>query len=192
MPAVSIGLATMVTLNQHRALEGEKVKLQLAQTAVQEAAAARDQIEKAGDETRYAATAMGPFEESAFLTDIRSRAQNCGVQIRRWDSHSKAFGSTPKEEESKDPEEQKREEKLKGIVRISSDLTIAGPYSGVRKFLGGMIASPRLFTLGNVKWTRSESGGTELVVSVSRYVQPAEASETVASLDPASTGTGVN
>ncbi len=190
-PTLCIGVAASIAFVQHRSLQEAQGSLQLAQAAVQEATAAKEQLDAAGDETRYAAAGMGPYEESAFLNDLRSRAAACQVEIRRWDSRFRSFGSETNDE-TKDPEEEKRQEKLKGITRISSDLTLAGSYSGVRKFLGGMVASPRLFTLSNVKWSRQDTGGTELLVTVSRYVEPAKASDAVVSLDPASAGTGVN
>lgn len=190
IPCLCIGAAGGVIFTQHRSLQESETNLRLAQQSVAEATAAREALEKNGQEFRFAAATQSPYEEAAFLNEIRQRAISSGIQISRWDSRNRNLG-TDDAEASEDPEEQKRLEKLKGITRISSDLTLVGPYNGVRKFLGETTASERLFTLSNAKWSRRDEGGTELLVTISRYVEPPQA-ETAISLKPEDPGNGVD
>jgi hypothetical protein len=187
VPCLCIAGAGAVVFTQHRKLQEAETQLRLAQAKVEEATKAREALERNSAEVRFAAATQSPYEEAAFLNEIRQRAIRCGVVISRWDSRNRAFGDSAEEQASTDPKELERQEKLKGITRISSDLTLIGPYSGIRKFLGETTAQERLYTLSNARWRRRDEGGTELLVTVSRYVEPPQP-EAAVTFTPETTG----
>jgi len=190
VPCLCIAAAGGVVFTKHGQLQQAETQLRVAQEKVEEATKAREALERNGAEVRFAAATQSPYEEASFLNEIRQRAVSCGVVISRWDSRNRSFGDSA-EEAPTDPEEQKRLEKLKGITRISSDLTLIGPYSGIRKFLGETTAQERLYTLSNAKWSRKDEGGTELLVTVSRYVEPPQP-EAAITFTPETSGDEVN
>jgi len=116
---------------------------------------------------RYAAVDDVPLEETAFLNDMRTRMAADHVTFERWMSQSIEYG--------KDKLAVKMDDKtaalLKGIRRIGSTLTLTGSYGDIRKFLGELESSDRLFTLTNLTWNAAKEG-TILTMTVSRYVAP--------------------
>ena len=62
---------------------------------------------------------------------------------------------------------------LKGIRKISSTFTFVGEYADVRRLLGELESSDRLYTLTSITWALAKDGSsTSLSVTLSRYVAP--------------------
>lgn len=118
-------------------------------------------------ENRYAAVDDVPMEETDFLNYLRTTFAAAGVTFDNFASLSIEYG--------KDKTAEKTDEKtialLKGIRKISSTLTLKGPYANIRKLLGELELSNRLYTLTNLSWNSAKEG-TVLTLTLSRYVAP--------------------
>jgi hypothetical protein len=115
------------------------------------------------------------MEETLFLTDIRQRAAASGVSIVSWTSN--ASPADPKRSNARPGENlpiapATPGDELSDITQVVSNLSLSGTYRSLRTFLGGLASSDRLFTVGNVNWSRTDKG-TQLTVTLTRYVQPA-------------------
>jgi hypothetical protein len=169
LPIGCVLIAGAVLFFQHKRLDEAQVQLRSAEDAAIKAAMERDSALRDGQDLRFAAAEKTPIEESQFLNDLRVRAAASGVKLLRWNSRAIEFGG--ESNSSTTTEEKEKQDKLKGIIKIASDLTLAGPYANARRFVGGLTSSERLYTLGNVRWARTEKG-TELLLTISRYIQP--------------------
>jgi len=170
LPIGCVLIAGAVLFFQHKRLDEAQGQLRKAEDSAIQAAIERDKALRDGQDLRFAAAEKTSLEESQFLNDLRIRAASSGVKLLRWNSRAIEFGGETSSSDT--PEEKEKQEKLKGIIKIASDLTLQGPYANARRFVGGITASERLYTLGNVRWARSEEGGTELLLTISRYIQP--------------------
>lgn len=174
VPGICLAGAAGVLFNRHQTLAAELQALDNANRAVQLAGSERAAIEIRPTARRYAAAEQNKMEETLFLTDIRQRAAASGVSIVSWTSQTspadpKRANARPGENVPIEPA--KPGDELSDITQVISNLTLSGTYRALRTFLGGLASSDRLFTVGNVNWTRKDKG-TELTVTLTRYVQP--------------------
>lgn len=174
VPGICLAGAAGVLFNRHQTLSAELKALDNANQAVQLAGAERAAIEVQPSSRRYAAAEQNKMEETLFLTDIRQRAAASGVTIVSWTSQAspadpKRASARPGEVIPVEPA--KPGDELSDITQVVSNLALSGSYRALRTFLGGLASSDRLFTVGNVNWTRTDKG-TQLTVTLTRYVQP--------------------
>ncbi|HEY0866627.1 MAG TPA: hypothetical protein VGE01_04590 [Fimbriimonas sp.] len=127
---------------------------------------ARKQVEEAG---RYAAEPSTDFEGTLFLNDLRLRAQKAGVQIASWKTTTAPASAGAGSDE-------KRAKLLEGIDRVSSELVLDGSYQAGRAFVEDLTRTERLYTINSARWNRGAEGGTQLTITVSRYVMKPSAS----------------
>ncbi len=170
IPGLCMAGSVALAIRQNSALHEAQLDLDASLVDVQAAKIQKLAVDSHGGERRYAAAASSDLEQTLFLSDLRTRVATHGAVITSWTTRTAAYGNVGNASVAKaqDPQET---ELLKGIVRVSSTLTLAGSYSAIRRFLGDLSASDRLFTLSHVSWTRSKEG-TTLIVTVSRYVAP--------------------
>ena len=116
---------------------------------------------------KYAADPDIPEEEPKFMAYLRTRALANNVNLDNWSIQALEYG---KDRSSSNPDP-KINALLKGIKKISTTLTLSGPYTGLRALIGELESSNRLITLSNVTWKRT-NGGNVLVLTVGRYIQP--------------------
>jgi len=120
-------------------------------------------------EVRYAAVDDVPEEETTFLTFLRTRTTADNVTFKNWFSQTIEYGKD-KQAAPKDP---KVAELLKGLRKITGALTFTGAYQDIRKLVGELEESNRLYTQNNITWTATKDG-TQLAMTISRYVAPAK------------------
>ena len=118
-------------------------------------------------EDRYAAADDVPMEETAFLNYLRTAFQADNVTFENFSSISVEYGK----DKVDDKMDGKTASLLKGIRRVSSTLTLKGPYANIRKLLGELELSNRLYTLNNLTWNSAKEG-TVLTMTLTRYVAP--------------------
>lgn len=166
IPIACMTSGSLATYTQYQRLETAKHGLERAEGELGLAEAAFTAAQKAKLETRYAAQPETLNEEAAFLRDLRKRAVESGVAIIKWTS-----SVTPAAPPATPSEKQKdaKPDPLQGIKRVSSDLTIEGPYPNMRTFAQGLLESDRLYTASNLRWARIDEGGTRMTVTIARY-----------------------
>jgi hypothetical protein len=120
---------------------------------------------------RYASVDDVPEEEIAFLTFLRTRCAANKVNFKNWFSITTEYGK----DKSSTPKDEKTAALLKGIRKISASLVLVGPYDNLRKLIGEVETSDRLYTLSNLNWLTVKEG-TQLSLTVSRYVSPGKPS----------------
>lgn len=189
VPGICLAGAAGVLFNRHQTLSAELKALDNANQAVQLAGSERAAIEIQPTARRYAAAEQNKMEETLFLTDIRQRAAASGVAIVSWTSQTSPADpnrANVRPGESLPVEPAKPGDELSDITQVISNLSLSGSYRALRTFLGGLAASDRLFTVGNVNWSRTDKA-TQLTVTLTRYVQPASAAS-IAAADEKKTG----
>ena len=175
-------------------------RLQLAKAELVEASAGLAQSQVTLDLARrqsaisrfYAAAPADPAEQTVFIDDLRRRAQAAGVNVVSWRAITSPVKPAPPANSDGTTSLTPEEELLKGVDRVSSELTLQGPTARLRSFLGGFPRSDRLYTVSAVTWERApnDAPGTRLALTVSRYVTaplapasaPAEGAATVPSV----------
>jgi hypothetical protein len=117
------------------------------------------------NERRFAAADETQDEENRFLDDLRKKARDADATIVNWVSTRTQYAPD-------------NTSGLAGITRVSCDLNVVGPYQDLRKLVGELTNSDRLFTISNVTWHRIDPapGSTayqnQLSFSLVRYVAP--------------------
>ncbi|MFN8221336.1 MAG: hypothetical protein U0S12_14535 [Fimbriimonadales bacterium] len=165
IPIACMTGGSLAIYTQYQRLETAKSAMAQAQVELDQAQSAYLAAQRAEIETRYAAQAETIDEEAAFLRDLRKRAVENGVTIVKWTAVTTPASPPP----VTDQKEEKKADPLKDIKRVSSDLVMEGPYGSMRKFVQGLLESDRLYTTSNLRWTRSDDGGTVMSVTIARY-----------------------
>lgn len=166
IPIACMTGGSLAIYTQYQRLETAKSAMAQAQVELDQAQSAYLAAQRAEIETRYAAQAETIDEEAAFLRDLRKRAVENGVTIVKWTAVTTPASPPPPVTDQK---EEKKADPLKDIKRVSSDLVMEGPYGSMRKFVQGLLESDRLYTTSNLRWTRSDDGGTVMSVTIARY-----------------------
>jgi Tfp pilus assembly protein PilO len=180
IPGLCMAAVVGVWLRQSNALSEADAERDAAVQAVQQAKVDKEAVLAQGQDQRYAAEESSELEQAQFLSDLRSRVARNGATITNWTTQKTVYGTNPN---TSIPEEERKKQEtlLKGITRVSSTLTLSGSYGSIQSFLSDLSNSDRLFTLSQATWTRSPQG-TNLVVTVSRYLAP-EGSDKGAALE---------
>jgi hypothetical protein len=167
VPGFCLLVSAVLIVSRHSAFTAAaRAESRLAadlQTAQEEAEAAK----RITREARVTCVPRTPGEETAFLLDMRHRAQACGVSIVRWTSRSTDYA--PKEGETPTTDQKA----VLGVTKVSCDIGLAGSYPALRALLTDLGQSDRLLTLSRIEWGRTEKG-SELSMSLSRYLAPKE------------------
>ncbi|MEZ0325262.1 MAG: hypothetical protein ACAH95_05105 [Fimbriimonas sp.] len=125
--------------------------------------AADKAVSRLGTTTKKVAEPESSAEEARFLAGLRKHARLQGASISKLSSTTETYREDPTLPSSKD---------LVGLTRISSHVTVVGPYASLYKFLESISSSQRLYVLSDMRWSRGSEGNT-LALSITRYVQPA-------------------
>ncbi len=168
IPIVCMAIAGWVLYGQNQAFADASARRNQAEREVQEAQKEYDMIKRLSSEHHYAAEDDTQLEETAFLTYLHARSAANNVRWGNYNTQSTVYGKD-KQGANGDP---KVADLLKGIRKISSTLNFLGDYQNLRKLLGELESSDRLYTLTNITWSLTDKG-TTLNMTISRYVQPA-------------------
>ena len=172
IPGLCMAGAATMGIRQNANLNEAQGQRDAAILEVQTAKSEKAVVDAQGTDQRYAAAKSTDLEQTRFLSDLRNRVTRYGATITNWTTQAAEYGKAPAVDpatgKAADPKEG---ELLTDVVRVSSTLTLSGSYSSIQGFLRDLTFSDRLFTLGRVTWTRTKEG-TNLIVTVSRYVAP--------------------
>ena len=179
IPLVCMAAAAIGIYAQHQRLAGAQVELQKAQSAAISTSMNRVDITKNVGEPRVAISSEGPNEQAMFLADLRQKAVDAGVRLRSWAGvEQENNGSATEGEKNLTP----------GLIPIASELTIEGPYKAVRDFIAALEPAQPLYIFSNMTWRRTEIG-TELKVTITRYVAERPATDATSNGVPGATRT---
>ncbi|MDR3688778.1 MAG: hypothetical protein P4L46_05305 [Fimbriimonas sp.] len=165
-PILCMAVAFWVIFAQRSAFIEASNSLDLANRDVEKATKNKKGADTMLQEKKYAAVADTPDEEPTFINFLRQRATANGVSLDKWTSQSTEYGKD-KNADKQDPQVTAL---LKGIRKISSFMTLSGPYPGLRQLMGELEESDRLYTLSNIIWNRNKVGDNTVTMSVGRYV----------------------
>lgn len=163
-----MAVACYIIFSQNSAFQAASAARDQANRDVENAAKDKKNADDAPKRRRFAAAPDTPDEEAKFLNYLRQHAALYKVQLVSETSATTEYGKD-RSTAILDP---KIAELLKGIRKISCNITLSGPYAGLRQLMGELEASDRLFTLSNLSWNRTENGN-RLSMIVGRYVAPA-------------------
>lgn len=173
VPLFCIALAAFLIFRQHAAAQQASTDLVAAQQDEAAATAAKEEAERSSGTMRFAAAAPNTTEEPKFLDGLRAQAALAGIKISRWSSQAEPASTAA-------PDAAPNENSpLKNIVKIRGQISLAGPYSGIRTFLAALDRSNRLYTFSDMRWSRKEKGDLELTATITRYVDPTLIAEPV-------------
>ncbi len=169
IPILFIAVAGWVFMTESREFAAASLARQNSNAAREEAAKELDKDKHLPAEARYAAVDDTQEEETAFLTYLRTRAAADHVGLENWSSQTLEYGKDKLNVQM----DLQTTMLLKGIRKISGALTLTGTYESIRALVGELESSPRLYTISNINWSVSKSG-TQLAMTISRYVGPAK------------------
>jgi len=167
VPILCMAIAFYVILSQNSAFQAASAARDQANRDIEAAAQDKNATMNLPREPQYAAEPDVPEEEPKFMAYLRTRALANNVNLDNWTIQALEYG---KDRSSSNPDP-KINELLKGIKKISTTLSLSGPYTGLRTLIGELESSNRLITLSNVTWKRT-NGGNVLVLTVGRYILP--------------------
>lgn len=173
IPSVCMAAAVLVTYRQSQALNEAERERDAALVEVVAANKLLESLQGMGPEKRYAAVTGDESEQTQFLGDLKARAAMHGVVIKSWSTQVDALGKPAAQVTTGTVSEGDKNELLTGLIRIRSNLTVTGQFGNIQLFLKDLNQSDRLFTLGNINWSRLMDE-TSLAVTISRYVTDAK------------------
>jgi len=180
IPIFCMALACGVVLRQNVAFQVASSARDAANRHVEKASTAYQDAKKAPDATYFAAAADTPTEQAEFLNGLRKILSSEGVVLRDYNSQVLIYGK----DRGVGPTDPGVLALLKGIEKRTCTLSLTGPYAGLRNVLEKLELSERLYTIGNVSWTRTDKG-ILLTLVVGRYVEPAKPEVAPAPAPPA-------
>lgn len=174
VPILFLCVASSIIYVQHAALEQAEERRTEANETLNKANQDRALVLSMPALPRFAAVDQSPDEENKFLDDLRAKAHSVGATISGWTSNRTQYGNGgPSVSDPNDAQA------LAGVYRISCDLKVVGPYQALRKLVGELTGSDRLFTISNINWHRADTpsaartgDSNELSFSLVRYVAP--------------------
>lgn len=177
IPAFAVMVSIGVMIRQFAVLRDSEARHLQAIARLGSAMDTRSRADRLAREWNYSAVTNSPDEQNSFLLGLRQKATADDVTITNWISSSGVYGEGggPVSPDGK-PESL---DLLRGFTRIDCALTMTGSYSGLRKLVGDIGESRRLFNFSKVAWSRTDSG-TALSVVISRYLEPSERRNRVA------------
>jgi len=179
IPMLCMGVAGWTLYKHNRDLTAAATARDQAQRTLENLAKELKVQQGTPPGNRFAAADDLPLEETAFLNYLRTRFGANGVTLDTWSSLSTEYGK----DKSTALKDERTIALLKGIRKISSTLTLKGPYSNIRRVLGEMESTDRLYTLTNTTWN-SAKDGTIVTLTLSRYVAPAAPVRPVKKITP--------
>lgn len=182
IPILCMAIAGWILYGQSLAYTDASLKNNQANRDIQQAQKEKELYKSLKPSSRYAAGDDVPSEEPAFLNFLRARCEADHVLIDRYQTTTVVYGR----DKQATPADAGTAALLKGIRKISSTFTFIGVYADIRKLLGELETSDRLYTLTNITWVLARDGSsTSLSVTLSRYVAPPEAQPKPALVKPA-------
>jgi hypothetical protein len=171
IPIVSVIVSIGIVLRQFGVLKDAELKHGEALVRLGSAMQTRSEADRLVQDKSYAAVFNSAAEQNTFLLDLKEKASGDQVTIANWISSTGNYGepSGPITADGK-PESL---DLVRGFSRIDCSLNMTGSYSGMRKLVGEIEGSNRLFNLSKIAWSRGP-GGTSLGVVVSRYLAPVD------------------
>ncbi len=169
IPGLCMAGSIAVAVHQNGELKEAQNIRELALNEVQTVRLQKLAVEAQIGESRFAAAETSDLEQTLFLSDLRARVAKHGAVITNWTSQAAEYGKAEANSPTQNQTDPKEAALLKGVVKVSSTLTLSGPYSAIRGFLRDISSSDRLFTLSRIAWSRTKDG-TILIVTISRYV----------------------
>ena len=176
-----MAIAGWILYGQSLAYTDASLKNNQANRDIQQAQKEKELYKSLKPSSRFAAGDDIPSEEPAFLNFLRARCEADHVLIDRYQTTTVVYGR----DKQATPADAGTAALLKGIRKISSTFTFIGVYADIRKLLGELETSDRLYTLTNITWVLAKDGSsTSLSVTLSRYVAPPEAQPKPALVKP--------
>jgi hypothetical protein len=164
-----MAIAGWILYGQSVAYTDASTKNNLANREIQQAEKEKELYQSLKPSSRFAAGDDIPSEEPAFLNFLRARCEADHVLIDHYQTTTVVYGK----DKQATPADAGTAALLKGIRKVSSTFTFIGVYGDVRKLLGELESSDRLYTLTNINWVLAKDGSsTSLSVTLSRYVAP--------------------
>jgi Tfp pilus assembly protein PilO len=165
--AIGVALAAFVfavggTVLQINRLQGANVEVNLAKADVAKAAEQRQQADAAAEDPRFAASEGSSAEEMMFVDGLRREAELQGLQIR-------AIGGSMLSKLELPQASKEAQAQVENMKEVATNITVAGPYLGIRSFLRNVVNTDRLCNLRSLKWSRTATG-PECSVTLARYI----------------------
>lgn len=148
-----------------RRLEGERIQVEQNIATVEKLRQELDQHTPVML-NRFPTAQQSPQEQADFLNKLRAYAAATQIRIVRWTNATPiapASGgeSGPPKQSSIPP----------GVLPISSSIEVSGLYNDIRAFLYSLLRDPRLFSLTDIEWQRSDRWPrTRVSMTLTRYV----------------------
>ncbi len=153
------GGATFYEWNRLQLLQAEYTRARQQIVVVDRTLAARSQGPRL---TQVATVAPSPHEQTDFLTWLRVYAGLSRVRITHW--ANAPAPTSPDAAKAGMPA---------SVIAINGSLEVSGDYNAIRQFLYTLERdSPRLLTLSNPTWSRSQWPQTRLAFTLTRYTAP--------------------
>jgi hypothetical protein len=112
---------------------------------------------------------FAPKEQVDFLNTLRAYADATRVKLVNWTNATPLAPISPSNPaaDSQEP----GSTLPRGVIPIGSAVVISGTYANVRDFLYYLLRSPRLFSMTDLRWSRSEQyPNTTVSFTLTRYV----------------------
>jgi hypothetical protein len=168
LPVLCIIGATVALIIQFGRVIGAQLNFAKADDDVKKAIALNSKSKDITQYQRRIGPMDGPTEETRFVSDLNSIAKIHNVTLLKLSSRAQAFGAGVLD--SRGYRYTLEDDKtLTGVKKIYAELSVGGSYANIRAFLRDFENSQRMYTISNVKWSRTDSA-TELGVVLARYV----------------------
>jgi|GEM_PF-2650478 hypothetical protein len=168
LPVICIVAATVALIIQFGRVIGAQLNFAKADEEVKKAIALNSKSKDITQYQRRIGPMDGPTEETRFVSDLNTIAKIHNVTLLKLSSRAQAFGAGVLD--SRGYRYTLDDDKtLTGVKKIYAELSVGGSYANIRAFLRDFENSQRMYTISNVKWSRTDSA-TELGVVLARYV----------------------
>lgn len=160
------GWLTMYQLRRMRDLDAQRRQVEQSIAITQNSIAS---LEALPPLNRIPTEPFAPKEQVDFLNTLRAYADATRVRLVNW---SNATPLAPLSTTSPATDTMEPKNALpRGVIPIGSAVVISGTYANVREFLYYLLRSPRLFSLTDLRWSRSDQyPNTTVSFTLTRYV----------------------
>lgn len=182
VPIACLSTSAILILERNATLGQAVAHAHRIEADLRRASAEDDALRLRRRETQFACAGRSPKEEPTFFTGLRRHAALANVAIVRLRSQSTTLGQDVVRSGPPSAAGAAPVDLTKGVTRVSCQLVLDGSYGDLRRFLVGLDEADRLYTFGEVTWGRAKNaarGGTELALTLNRYLSPAPASQGV-------------
>ncbi len=157
-----VGLSSWLIIDGQAQVATAKTKYDDARRELSAVQDAHQALNRLGVSRRKISEPETATEEARFLAGLRAHAKKQRASVTKLSSTTEAYREDPERPQNKE---------LVGLTRVTSHLTVVGPYASLYKFLESISSSQRLYVFSDLKWSR-DTTGNKLSVSITRYVQP--------------------